>query len=174
MDANAFFQKVQANPRPVVVDLWAPWCGPCQAVKPILEKLSGEYAGRVDLWQINADESSGLLRRLGIYGIPALIVYRDGRELSRYIGAKPAKALRSLFETLASGGRPAPAMPLALEDRLLRVGAGLALAWIGWSANSNWILFALGGLLMFSAVHDRCPIWRALASKFRELTGKAS
>ncbi len=141
-------------------------------VKPTLEKLSKEYAGRVDLWEINADDSPELLRKLGVYGIPTLVVFRGGREISRYVGAKPANALKNLFETLSTGGDPGPAA-LAVKDRILRVGAGLVLAWIGWIMNSNWLLFILGGALMFSAVYDRCPIWRAITSKFRELTSKA-
>ena len=141
-------------------------------VKPILEKLSKEYAGRIDLLQINADNSPGLLRKLGVYGIPTLIVYRDGKEIARYVGAKPAKALKNLFETLATGGVPGPAA-LAAKDRVIRIGAGSALVWMGWIMNSNWLLFILGGALMFSAVYDRCPIWRAITSKFRELTSKA-
>ena len=80
MDSQAFFEKLKQNPRPVVVDLWAPWCGPCKMVKPILEKLAQEYTGRVDLWQINADDNQDLLRELKVYGIPTLIVYRDGKE----------------------------------------------------------------------------------------------
>ncbi len=141
-------------------------------VKPILEKLSKEYAGRVDLMQINADDSPELLRKLGVYGIPTLVVFRGGKEVSRYVGAKPANVLKNLFETLATGGDPGPAA-LAAKDRIIRVGAGLVAVWLGWTLNSNWLLFILGGLLIFSAMYDRCPIWRAITSKFKELTSKA-
>ena len=172
MNSQAFFEKLKQNPRPVVVDLWAPWCGPCKTVKPILEKLVQEYAGRVDLWQINADENQDLLHELKVYGIPTLIIYRDGKETLRQVGAKPASTLRNLFETLATGEEPTSAS-LSSKDRLIRMGAGIAVAAIGWATHANWILFLLGGVLMFSAIYDRCPIWQALTSQFKKLTGQA-
>jgi thioredoxin len=172
MDKQAFFEKLKQNPRPVVVDLWAPWCGPCKMVKPILEKLAQEYDGRVDLWQINADDNQDLLRELKVYGIPTLIIYRDGKELLRYVGAKPASALCSLFETLATGSIPT-SVGLSNMDRFIRFGAGIAVAGIGWATQASWILLILGGALMFSAIYDRCPIWRTLTSQFKKLTGRA-
>jgi thioredoxin len=172
MNSQAFFEKLKQNPRPVVVDLWAPWCGPCKMVKPILEKLAQEYAGRVDLWQINADDNQDLLRELKVYGIPTLIVYRDGKETLRQVGAKPASALKTLFETLSTGGVPTSAGPSSM-DRFIRMGAGLAVAAIGWVNHANWILLIIGGVLMFSAIYDRCPIWRALTGQFKKITGKA-
>ncbi|MHB8778751.1 MAG: thioredoxin [Anaerolineales bacterium] len=172
MNSQAFFEKLKQNPRPVVVDLWAPWCGPCKMIKPILEKLAQEYSGRVDLWQINADESQELLRELKVYGIPTLIVYRDGKETLRQVGAKPASALQALFETLSTGGDPTPT-GISSMDRFIRMGAGIALAVIGWATQTSWLLFLLGGVLMFSAIYDRCPIWRAITSQFKKLIAQA-
>ncbi len=171
MTPETFFEKLKQNPRPVVVDLWAPWCGPCKMVKPILEKLAEEYAGRVDLWQINADENQELLQHLKVYGIPTLIVYRNGQEVQRQVGAKPAATLKTLFDALATGVEPAPAGPSS-GDRLIRFGAGIVVAGIGWAAGSiNWFLLVLGGILMFSAIYDRCPIWRALTGQIKKMTG---
>ena len=171
MDSQEFFAKLKQHSNPVVVDLWAPWCGPCKMVKPILEKLSKEYEGRVDLWQINADDHQDLLRELKVFGIPTLIVYRDGKELLRQVGAKPAGALQSLFESLATGNDPKPDR-LSNMDRFMRMGAGFAIAWIGWTTQVNWILMLLGGALMFSAIYDRCPIWRALTDQFKKMSGQ--
>jgi len=141
-------------------------------VKPILEKLALEYTGRVDLWQINADEHQDLLRELKVYGIPALIVYRDGKETLRQVGAKPASALESLFKKLASGDEPTVA-GLSITDRFIRMGAGIAIAVIGWTTQSNWLLILFGAALMFSAIYDRCPIWRALTAQFKKLSNQA-
>jgi thioredoxin 1 len=167
MDNNTYFEKIRNNPRPIVVDLWAPWCGPCKMVKPILEKLAQEYAGRVDLWQINADDNQELLHSLGVFGIPTLIIYQGGKETLRYTGAKSASTLQTLFETLSHGEVLKPG-GLSGIDRFLRFGAGLAVVAIGMASNSSLILYALGGILLFSAIYDRCPIWRAITAQFKK------
>lgn len=172
MNSKEFFQKISESSRPVIVDFWAPWCGPCRMVKPILEKLAAQYEGRVDLWQINADESQELIRELKIFGIPTLIVFKDGKEAAREVGAKPAPALESLFETLAAGGDPAPA-GISTIDRFIRMGIGMALLIFSISNQAAWPVYLVSGLLMFSAVHDRCPIWKMAGNAFRKIGAHA-
>jgi thioredoxin 1 len=171
MDPQAFFEKLRQNPRPVVVDFWAPWCGPCRAVKPTLEKLAREYAGQVDLWEINADENQELLRQLRIYGIPTLIGYHKDEEKMRYVGVKSQSRLKSLFEALATGTVPT-STGLSSWDRLIRLLAGSIVAGVGWANHYSWLLLAIGGILIFSAVYDRCPIWRAITTQFKKVMAK--
>ncbi len=171
MDPQLFFERLRRNPRPVVIDLWAPWCGPCRAVKPTLEKLAQEYAGRVDLWEVNADESQELLRQLKVYGIPTLIAYHNAEEKVRYVGAKPEKQLTSLFEALSQGKVPTTS-GLSGWDRFLRLLAGSVVAGVGWAGHYNWFYLVAGGILLFSAVYDRCPIWKAITTQFKKVMAK--
>ncbi len=170
MKPESFYFKLKRNPRPVVVDFWAPWCGPCRVVKPILEKLAKEYQGRVDLWQINADENQELLREMKIYSIPTLVVFRNGEEVLRHVGVKPAPTLAGMFETLAKGGTPSP---ISARDRILRVALAVLIAALAWfSYDANWILLAISGILLFSAVYDRCPVWKVLTGYFKKWRSK--
>ena len=171
MDKQQFYEKLKQNSRPVVVDFWAPWCGPCRAVKPALEKLALEYEGRVDFWEINADKNQDLLRTLKVYGIPTLIAYENGNEAVRYVGAKPASTLKSLFESLSTGRVPEPNR-LSTWDRVFRLIIGTTIVGMGWNIHYNWLLLILGGILMFSAVYDRCPIWKAITAQFKKVTAK--
>tara|TARA_R100000365_G_C2716026_1_gene49934 strand:- start:307 stop:735 length:429 start_codon:yes stop_codon:yes gene_type:complete len=79
---------------PVLVDVWAPWCGPCRMVSPIVEQMSREFAGKLKVVKVNSDESPRVSQRHGIQSIPTLLVYRNGAERSRQIGALPAPQLR--------------------------------------------------------------------------------
>ena len=86
---------------PVLIDLWAPWCGPCRMVSPALEQLATEMAGRLKLVKVNVDESPKLQQRFGVQAIPTLMVMRDGQVAARQAGAAPAPALRAwLGQTL--------------------------------------------------------------------------
>jgi thioredoxin 2 len=83
---------------PVLIDLWAPWCGPCRMVSPTLEQLATEMAGRLKLVKVNVDESPKLQQRFGVQAIPTLMVLRDGQVAARQAGAAPAPALRAWLE----------------------------------------------------------------------------
>jgi thioredoxin 2 len=87
IDATFAFEERAAVA--VLVDLWAPWCGPCRFVGPILEQLSRDYAGRLKVVKVNVDENPRLSQRFGATSIPTLVVLRDGREVDRVVGALP-------------------------------------------------------------------------------------
>lgn len=163
-----FREKLKASPLPVVVDLWAPWCMPCRAIAPSLERLKKDYHGRVDLWKINADENPEVLRGLGVYGIPTVLAFGNGEEIARRTGAQPQAGLAELFDA-ALEGKPPVKSGLAPTDRLLRLTAGMALAGIGVVSGPSLLLVALGGLVLFSGIYDRCPIWKALAPHLAKL-----
>src|SRR5580698_2001447 len=97
-DDASFAAAAEDASIPVLVDFWAPWCGPCRVVSPALTQLAEELRGRVKLVKVNMDEAPGLQRRFGIQSIPTLMVIRQGEVIARQSGAAPAAALRSWLE----------------------------------------------------------------------------
>jgi len=130
--------------------------------KPILEKLAQEYDGRVEFLPVNADDSPQVLKQLRVFGLPTVLAFRDGEEISRMTGAKTEASYRAMFEALAAGNDVK--VPLAPFDRLLRLGAGLSLVIVG-IYTSSWLVAGIGGVLAFLGVYDRCPIWAAIVGK---------
>ncbi len=92
-DDNNFDEEVLKSDIPVVVDFWAEWCGPCRLVAPIVEELSEEYNGRVKFGQLDVDSSPGIASRYGIRSIPTLMIFKNGEEVGRLIGARPKNHL---------------------------------------------------------------------------------
>ena len=93
-----FEEMVKNNELPVVVDFWAPWCGPCKMVAPILDKLAAEYAGKVVIAKVNTDDEQKYAMEYGVQGIPTMIFVNEGKLVHRQVGALPEPMLRDLFD----------------------------------------------------------------------------
>lgn len=99
--ARSFQQEVAQAPLPVVVDFWAPWCGPCRSIGPILEELAGTYAGKVKVAKVNVDEEPTLAEAFGVRGIPTLAVLHRGESIGQVVGFRGRASLEDLFADLA-------------------------------------------------------------------------
>jgi len=96
-DAN-FQSEVAQSPLPTLVDFWAPWCGPCRMVAPIVEELAKEYSGKLKVAKINVDDSPGIASRFGIQSIPTLMVFKGGKPVERIVGAVMRQTLREAVD----------------------------------------------------------------------------
>jgi thioredoxin len=97
---NSFSREVLNASLPVMVDFWAPWCGPCRMVAPALDKLASEYAGRVRIAKLNVDENPRTAAQYQVQGIPTLLLVKNGRVVDRIVGALPETQLRAQVERL--------------------------------------------------------------------------
>lgn len=100
-DAN-FKSEVLESSVPVLVDFWAPWCGPCRQIAPMIDQLAAENAGSVVIGKINIDDSPSTAQDFGVQSIPTLILFKDGVAIQRVVGAKPKTAMQQMLDAAKS------------------------------------------------------------------------
>ena len=98
VDQSNFQQRVIENNKPVLVDFYADWCGPCRAQAPILEALAGEYADRVDIVKLDVDQDGEIAGQYNIRSIPTLILFKDGKPVNVQVGVNTANQLKTLID----------------------------------------------------------------------------
>jgi len=93
-----FEEKVIKSPSPVLVDFWAPWCGPCKMAEPVLEELSETYKGKVGISKLNVDENQATTQKFGVMSIPTTILFKEGKELGRQVGFAGKQSFEDLIK----------------------------------------------------------------------------
>jgi thioredoxin len=96
---STFETEVLQSKTPVLIDFWAPWCGPCRAIAPLVEQLAGEYEGKLKVVKMNVDDNPQTPGRYGVRGIPNLIVFKDGKVHEQIVGAVPKARLAQAIDS---------------------------------------------------------------------------
>lgn len=99
-EINDFEKDVKDNAKPVVVDFWAEWCGPCKQLAPVFEKVADDLKDKIDFFKVNVDNNQDLAVNNGVQSIPTLVIFKDGEEVDRIIGNISEDALKSKLESL--------------------------------------------------------------------------
>ena len=96
---DTFKAAIAGATTPVLVDFWAPWCGPCKAIAPILEELAGELAGKLQICKVNVDEADTVAAEFGIRAIPTMLLFKGGAVVEQVVGMMPKAALKAKIES---------------------------------------------------------------------------
>ncbi len=97
---NENFESLKNGEQPLVVDLWAPWCGPCRMIGPVISELANDYAGRIIVGKCNVDEEEDLAMEFGVRSIPTILFFKGGQLVDKFIGAAPKVVLEEKFQAL--------------------------------------------------------------------------
>lgn len=100
LDEESFAQAVSASKKPVLIDFYAPWCAPCREFAPQLEKIAEEQHGKVQVAKVNVDFESTLVKKLSIRAIPTMVLFKDGKEVNRFVGTVPTKDVTAALEQI--------------------------------------------------------------------------
>lgn len=99
---DSFNEDVLDSDKPVLVDFWAEWCGPCRMVGPVVEEMAGEYEGKAKIGKVNVDENPEISTKYGIRSIPSLLIFKDGEVVDQIVGAVPKSQLKKQLEAQLS------------------------------------------------------------------------
>lgn len=99
---DSFSEDVLQSDKPVLVDFWAEWCGPCRMVGPVVEEMAGEYEGKAKIGKVNVDENPEISSKYGIRSIPSLLIFKNGEVVDQIIGAVPKSQLKKQLEAQLS------------------------------------------------------------------------
>ena len=98
LTSDNFKSTVDSSPVPVLVDFWAPWCGPCKAIAPVLEELAGEMAGKLSIGKVDVDENGEVAAQFNVRAIPTLILFKDGQVAEQFVGLVGKSDLKAKIE----------------------------------------------------------------------------